>query len=126
MTRLAMVVALGAILGLGACTGPQYSDGVRTGIIQKLSTKGIFCKSTEGELAMSAMKPKTHSDEKGNTTGVTYSNIWEFSVKDTIIKDQIEAAMASGAPVTLHYTQVLWQAFCSTDTTYIITKVVRQ
>ena len=37
---------------LGGC---NYSDGDRTGYLQKLSRKGWFCKTYEGELAMTTV-----------------------------------------------------------------------
>jgi hypothetical protein len=68
----------------------SYSDGQRSGILQKFSRKGWVCKSYEGELAMSIVP------------GVT-PTIWEFSVRDELVVPKLSAAL--GRRVVLHYTE---------------------
>lgn len=115
-----VIAVLGLVLVLASCSGPQYSDGARKGVVQKLSYRGLVCKSVEGELALYAAKLTTHSIAQGRTA---YSNSWAFSVEDETIRKQLEEALASGTPVTLHYRQRLWPGICSTETAYIVTKV---
>ena len=67
----------------------SYSDGERAGILQKLSRKGWFCKTHEGELAISIVP------------GVT-PVIWNFSVRDEsqVREPRSRAGQARG--LTLH------------------------
>ena len=46
--------ALGFTLWAGITLAFSYSDGTRTGFVQKLSKKGWICKTWEGEMAMTA------------------------------------------------------------------------
>ena len=58
-----------AMLCLALLGGCNYSDGDRTGYLQKLSRKGWLCKTYEGELAMTTVP------------GVA-PTLWTFSVWD--------------------------------------------
>src|SRR5215212_8102049 len=86
--RRAWLIALGALvvlfvlfsLYLGLAFAWSYSDGERAGILQKFSRKGWFCKTYEGELAMSIVP------------GVT-PTIWEFSVRDDRVVPALNAAI---------------------------------
>jgi hypothetical protein len=96
--RRAWLIALGALvvlfvlfsLYLGLAFAWSYSDGQRAGILQKFSRKGWFCKTYEGELAMSIVP------------GVT-PTIWEFSVRDPVVVNRLKSAI--GERVALHYTE---------------------
>lgn len=66
----------------------SYSDGFRSGILQKFSRKGYVCKTWEGELAMTTVP------------GVA-PTIWTFSVREERIAQQISDAI--GKRVALHY-----------------------
>ena len=66
----------------------SYSDGLRSGILQKFSRKGYVCKTWEGELAMTTVP------------GIA-PTLWTFSVRDDRVADQISAAI--GKRVALHY-----------------------
>jgi len=66
-----------------------YSEGERSGIVQKLSRKGWLFKTWEGELAMSTVP------------GVA-PVIWTFTVRDDDAVAQVSAAV--GKRVVLHYT----------------------
>jgi len=68
----------------------SYSDGERAGVLQKLSHKGLVCKTWEGELAMSTVP------------GVV-PTIWEFTVRDAAVAENVRAAL--GKRVALHYTE---------------------
>lgn len=67
-----------------------YSDGWRSGVLQKFSRKGWICKTWEGELAMSTVP------------GVA-PTIWLFSVRD----DEVARRMVDvvGDRINLHYTE---------------------
>lgn len=80
-----------------------YSDGDRSGYLQKFSRKGWVCKTYEGELAMTSVP------------GVA-PTIWTFSVPDRIVATKLNAAL--GRKVVLHYTEhrgVPTQCFATTN-----------
>jgi hypothetical protein len=66
----------------------SYSDGDRSGILQKFSRKGWICKTYEGELALSF------------TPGLA-PVIWSFSVRDEAVANKVKDA--EGKRVVLHY-----------------------
>jgi hypothetical protein len=65
-----------------------YSEGYRSGVLQKFSRKGWICKTYEGELAQFVVP------------GLA-PQIWEFSVRDRGVAHQIDEVQ--GKKVTLHY-----------------------
>ena len=68
----------------------SYSDGWRSGVLQKFSRKGWVCKTWEGELAMSTVP------------GVA-PTIWLVSVRDDAVVQKLNEAV--GDRVDLHYTE---------------------
>jgi hypothetical protein len=68
----------------------SYSDGWRSGVLQKFSRKGWVCKTWEGELAMSTVP------------GVA-PTIWLFSARDDVVIQKLTEAV--GDRVDLHYTE---------------------
>lgn len=84
---------------LTAC-GPDYSNGSRVGVVTKLSYKGIFYKSWEGELNMGGVRQQTDSD--GHVS--TVANVFEFNADPGAVA-ALQAAMRTGAPVELTYRQ---------------------
>jgi hypothetical protein len=68
----------------------SYSDGFRSGILQKFSRKGYICKTWEGELAMTTVP------------GVA-PVIWTFSVRDDRVAQLVSNAI--GRRVAIHYTE---------------------
>jgi len=68
----------------------SYSDGERSGVLQKFSRKGWLCKTFEGELAVSY------------TPGLA-PVLWQFSVRDPAIAAKINDAL--GKKVVLHYNE---------------------
>ena len=91
-------VALISLL-LCACA-PDYSEGSRVGVVTKLSYKGLFVKSWEGEMVMGGMRQ--HRDEDGNVS--TVANVFTFNVDPSVV-DKVRAAQESGRPVELVYRQ---------------------
>jgi hypothetical protein len=97
-----------------------YSEGTRTGVLQKLSNKGYVIKTWEGELQMRGIM--TPQDANQMNMG---GNIWQFSVgrgEDAVIQS-LQAAEAKGSRVTLHYTQYSRQFSWRGETVYFINKV---
>jgi len=85
-----------------------YSDGTRSGVLQKFSRRGWLCKTQEGELAQyyGGVSPQT----------------WSFSVRDAGIAAQIEKAV--GARVQVHYTEHPGvPSTCFADTRYFVDRV---
>jgi hypothetical protein len=85
-----------------------YSDGTRSGVLQKFSRRGWLCKTQEGELALyyGGVSPQT----------------WSFSVRDPGIAAQIEKAV--GARVQVHYTEHPGvPSTCFADTRYFVDRV---
>lgn len=68
----------------------SYSNGWRSGVLQKFSQKGWICKTWEGELAMTTVP------------GVA-PTIWIFSVRDDAVTQKMSDAV--GERVDLHYTE---------------------
>jgi hypothetical protein len=85
-----------------------YSDGTRSGVLQKFSRRGWLCKTQEGELAL--------------YYGGLAPQMWSFSVRDAGVGAQIEKAV--GARVQLHYTEHPGvPSSCFADTRYFVDRV---
>jgi hypothetical protein len=68
----------------------SYSEGERSGVLQKFSKKGWLIKTWEGELAMTTVP------------GVA-PVIWNFTVRDDAAAQQVSAGL--GKPVVVHYSE---------------------
>jgi hypothetical protein len=87
----------------------SYSSGERAGFVQKLSKKGYFCKTWEGEMAMVTM-PGTLSEK------------FAFTVPEDATAAKLNASL--GKRVTVHYEQHRWiPSSCFGDTEYFVTGV---
>ncbi len=86
-----------------------YSEGERTGYMQKLSKKGWVCKTWEGEIALVTMPGAI--PEK-----------FEFTVRDEAMAERIHAA--AGKRVVLHYEQHKFiPTNCFGDTEYFVDNI---
>jgi hypothetical protein len=85
-----------------------YSDGDRTGLVNKISQKGLVCKTYEGSILV------------GNGQNVQ-PETFKFTVKDPEVVKQIEAAQ--GKVASLEYQQYLFSSACWGDTNYEVTGV---
>lgn len=90
-----------------------YSEGERTGVVTKLSKKGYFWKTWEGEMNLGGM-----SDNGG---GTAVPNVWKFSVTDEAVVQQMLPATTGAKRVTLKYTEVWKSSFAQGETDYLIT-----
>jgi hypothetical protein len=88
LMALILVPLTGMTLWVAVALTVKYSDGTRTGYVQKLSRKGWLCKTWEGELAMT-------------TVPGTAPQIFTFSVRNDSVAREIERI--EGSQVTLHY-----------------------
>jgi hypothetical protein len=100
--------------------GDCYSEGVRVGVVQKFSSKGLVNKSWEGELVMDGVKMSG-----GYKTGTSGGNVWRFSALDPAVAKVIDDAVMTGAPVALKYCEInpldLTRRM-TVQTPYVITK----
>lgn len=84
----------------------DYSNGYRSGLLQKFSQKGWLCKTDEGELWQSVV------------TNVA-PNVWYFTVRDPNIKQVLDTLV--GKNVRLHYTEHRGvPTSCFGDTNYYV------
>lgn len=97
---LAFLVALVGLIRLANLI--DYSVGSRTGIIGKLSSKGLACWTNEGQLALPNF---TRGGMRGG--GGEIDNTFYFSVPDEEVWKQLQA-IAPGSPVNLEYKQKLF------------------
>lgn len=85
------------------------SEGTRTGILYKISKKGIVFKTFEGQMQLAG------------STIMNKESIWEFSVKNEEIYKEMQNL--EGKNVRLHYREITdsfpWQG----DTNYLVYKI---
>jgi hypothetical protein len=96
----------------------DYSRGVRSGIILKVSERGVVFKTVEGEMNMQIL-------ESGANQSLT-TQTWSFSVEksDEAIIKQLEKASLTGERVELKYVQRYMKFFWRGDTKYFVTEVI--
>lgn len=112
-TSIILLLTVGGFYGY---TNYTYSEGTRNGTIIKLSKKGMFFKTWEGQLNLGAY---TREDGKAPTT------IWEFSVPKgkSQVRQDINDAIDAGKRVKLHYKEKLVTLPWRGDTKYLVHKV---
>jgi hypothetical protein len=81
----------------------NYSVGARTGVLSKLSTRGVACRTSEGQLAL----PNFSRSNDRRPRNQEFDNTFKFSVPDADVRKQLEAIPA-GQTVTLDYHQKLF------------------
>jgi len=87
----------------------SYSEGERSGFLQKFSRKGWVCKTWEGEIALVTL-PGTVAEK------------FAFTVRDDEIAKQLSPDI--GKRVSVHYEQHKWiPTSCFGDTEYFVTSV---
>jgi hypothetical protein len=112
------LVALGG-LAIYLLMNVSYSDGYRVGTIQKISKKGVFFKSYEGELAQGFLDANPEMD--GGVATRTFS----FSVpagSDEVLAS-IDRAIEHNRRVKLYYEERYRTLPWVGDTKYVVTKV---
>ncbi|HEY1726094.1 MAG TPA: hypothetical protein VGF89_11770 [Steroidobacteraceae bacterium] len=86
----------------------SYSSGARAGFVQKVSRKGVLCKTWEGEMAMVTM-PGTVAEK------------FAFTVRDPAVVKALTASL--GKRVLLNYDQHKWLPSCLGETEYFVTSL---
>ena len=87
-SALVLLTIVGMVLYTFMTLSWSYSDGDRSGVLQKFSRKGWICKTYEGELALSF------------TPGLA-PTLWNFSVRDEAVANKVKEA--EGKRVVVHY-----------------------
>jgi len=105
MKLLSLLIVLVALFYAGALLLSlfNYSVGERTGVLSKISTKGVACWTMEGELAQPSFS-RSSALRSGNTP---IDNTFYFSVPDPDVRKQLDA-VPPGSPVSLQYEQKLF------------------
>ena len=115
---LTLILVLGTALFLTVLRYTSYSEGYRAGVMMKISKKGVFFKTLEGQMNMGAM----HAGNEGDL-----STVWDFSIhkgEEQVMKD-LEKAIDGGYRVKLYYEEKFMQIDFWGDTHYFVTKVER-
>lgn len=81
----------------------NYSVGVRTGVLSKLSMRGVACRTFEGHLALPSFSRSTN----GRSRNQEFDNTFNFSVPAADVRKQLDAVPA-GRTVTLEFQQKLF------------------
>lgn len=98
----------------------NFSNGVRAGIVVKISKRGFVFKTYEGQLNL-----LTFGASKSNNI---VAETFDFSVPnhETEVIKTLEEVSLSGERVSLHYEEKFISLPWRGDTKYLITKVERQ
>lgn len=105
-----------SVLVLSSCGhGINYSDGERVGVVTKLSYKGVFCKTWEGQMNLGGMATKTD--------GSMVPNVWDFTVENLALLPQIQKAMSEQTPLKIAYHQGFLSGICTSDSDYFVESV---
>ena len=99
--------------------GSYSKDGVRAGIVVKVSDKGFIFKTYEGQLNIETFG----AIKRGSVINETF----DFSVEksDTEVFETLKAVALTGERVSLHYTERYMRFFWRGDTKYFVTSVER-
>ncbi|MBS1556402.1 MAG: 6-phosphogluconate dehydrogenase [Bacteroidetes bacterium] len=115
-----LVVAVILLIGLFCFAyWGSYSEGIRSGMVVKISKKGWIFKTYEGQLNLQTFG--------ANKSPNIVSESFEFSVDNDraeVIK-MLEEASLSGERVSLKYTERMMTFFWRGDTKYFVTEVER-
>jgi hypothetical protein len=93
-----------------------YSEGERTGILQKFSYRGQVFKTWEGEMILSSVTSSQNV--------ALASEKFLFSVTDKEVADSL--TKLTGNAVTVHYKQKNGKLMWKGDTEYFVDKVIRK
>jgi hypothetical protein len=116
--KKSLILAFFLIAAQQASAADCRSEGMRVGVIQKFSLKGMVNKSWEGEMVQQGVRTKSTN----NGGGVT--NIWKFSVLDAAVAKKVDAAAFDGGEVAVRYCQQPGISLMGqTDTNYLVTDV---
>ena len=126
--RLALAVsAVFLMTGIAVSTAYSFvvSEGQRTGIIRKLSYKGLVFKTGEAELVLQGIRGEGTKSRNSSAVPGVITDVWEFSSKwgDEATYRKLEAAMDAGQPVVIKYQERFFAKWQLTQTPYIVTDI---
>lgn len=93
-----------------------YSEGERTGYVNKVSSKGWIFKTFEGELNMGTF-------QRQDPSSAFSGSLFAFSVTNKDVIDQIQKAIDHNKKVKLYYRQVKLRNPAKGDSDYFVYKV---
>ena len=111
---LLLLLCVGLVTYYFIC-GLTYSEGTRSGILTKVSKKGVLFKTYEGEMNVGGLN-------QGDGTIMPLA-IFKFSVREKSVYDELEEAQ--GDKVVLHYREVIKSFFWQGEEDYFVYKVSR-
>ena len=117
--RIVFIALIGIVAVFSFSYWGTYSEGIRSGMVVKISKKGWIFKTYEGQLNLQTFG--------ANKSPNMVSESFEFSVdsdKQDVIK-VLEEASLSGERVSLKYSERLAKFFWRGDTKYFVTEVER-
>jgi hypothetical protein len=98
----------------------KYSEGSRSGVVQKISKKGIIWQTWEGELNLGYNTSR--SNENGGTT--IAPAIFYFSCSSDETAKKVQDAERNGDRVTVEYIQYFLRGWKYGGTSYDVVNVV--
>ena len=107
--RIAWIaLILGIVSAIGYYFARTYtvSEGNRTGLLFKISKKGIVFKTYEGQLHL------------GGSIQMSPQSVWDFSAKDASIYQKLQ--QFEGKNVSLHYNELVNPFIWQGETKYIV------
>ena len=120
LRRLLAIFLLAGIALLAFYYFGTYSEGVRSGVVVKISRKGYLFKTYEGQLNLMTFGAVRSQN--------MISESFEFSVSSTHtdLINELEQASLSGERVSLHYVERFAAFPWRGDTKYFVDKLTRQ
>jgi len=96
----------------------NVSEGVRSGVVMKISKKGMLIKTWEGQLNTGSIASGSAASPAG---------VWEFSVPrdDDKLYEELEQVSLSGERVKLRYKEKMLRFSWRGDTKYFVYDVER-
>ncbi len=120
LRRLLAIFLLAGIAVLAFYYFGTYSEGVRSGVVVKISRKGYLFKTYEGQLNLMTFGAVRSQN--------MISESFEFSVSasQSDLINELEQASLSGERVSLHYVERFAAFPWRGDTKYFVDKLTRQ
>ncbi|HVF80514.1 MAG TPA: hypothetical protein VM884_01195 [Flavisolibacter sp.] len=113
LTIILLVLLLGAALFIWWRYYYTYSDGFRSGLLQKFSRRGTMFKTNEGEMILSSVR--------GNANVPLASEKFYFSVTDDSVAQKL--MNFQGRSITVGYKEKNSAVFWRGDSQYIVDSV---
>lgn len=98
------------------CSGIEYSEGERAGVVYKISKKGLVWKTWEGQLSLGL--------NERDSEGAIVAKVFNFTVQDETLAAKIQKAAESGRRVTLKYNQKIFRGCSYGSTGYDVIEVI--